>query len=358
MHLAATVILAFIPLVACNGLERRQTKTPLEASFIRECFDITYRYQCEESSYSQDAANVALKCGSAYLPFAEHYAAQCTRGDGGKFKGQFCFHLFTESTDYLMLGTECALVTNSTSSCTTGCRDLLQSLVSELGCCFRTVFNELLYELLVGNSISVTLEACNVVASTLCDTSFEVTVPDNADSCTPSEFWGRLGNYICRTDINQPVYDALLKNPNCVPLARHYANSCGLGTNNTFCVTLLETSFDPMNVTRAVSRSPVLNAAVESCANYSSFKTENCPLSCQNALNVAINKFGCCINLLNDSVNEVFLPHFSGEVATSCGIQSAGVCKSNLQLNGSTVVTATIFWIYILSLALLLDLTV
>ena len=59
-------------------------------------------------------------------------------------------------------------------------------------------------------------------------------------------------------------------------------------------------------------------------------------------------RFVCCINIFNDTFNEVLLPQFSGDVMTACGVESPGVCESALDLRaGSIIDRAIAVWAYI-----------
>ena len=346
MHLIFISIVVFVPFVASR-------ETVLEAAVTRECFDIIYRYTCDSTTYQQDGANIALMCGSDYLVYAENYAAACVRGDDG----DFCFHLFTDSPnlDLTQVALLCASAINSTS-CTTDCRDLLQSFVNEMGCCFNTIFNERLSQLLLGHSVVVSLDACGVDTPPACRSTFNLQIPDNADSCTYDEFWKRTVDYLCRTDVGQPYVDALLENPSCTPIARHYVNACSRGINGTYCLELFGTSFNPTVPTRTAFEHPELSNALTLCANYSSFRSEGCPSQCKGALELAIDEVGCCINHFNDSINEVLLPHFSGDVITACDVKSPGMCESDITIEGragSNTCTATAWFYICLSLALL-----
>lgn len=282
---------------------------------------------------------------------AENFAAQCIVGDDN----EFCLHLAT--AELFAQAVVCSSVTPN-STCTEECQDFLESTVDRFGCCFYTTFNERLSPLLLGRNVEVSLDACNVtVLESACENTFDLTVPSNADSCTYDEFWSRTVDYVCRTDIGQAYIDALLQNSSCTPLARHQINACSRGTNNTFCLDLFGGTFDPVFPLRTVYRHPELNNAITLCANYSTFASSGgCPAHCQDALETAIDVVGCCINLFNDTINEVTLPHFSGDVLTACGVESPGTCESDLTLGraGSATVKAITAWIYIcLSLALL-----
>ena len=134
-----------------------------------------------------------------------------------------------------------------------------------------------------------------------------------------------------------------------IPIARHYANYCGRA-NNRYCLDILQGSFPLINPTQSAFVNPFLKNVTTECANYTTFTLNMCPAPCKSALRTALNEFGCCINILNDTVNEILLPHISGSVMTACGLDSPGHCKSVLSISGSGSTTAS--WIY-LCLALL-----
>ena len=62
------------------------------------------------------------------------------------------------------------------------------------------------------------------------------------------------------------------------------------------------------------------------------FASDMCPAPCKSALQTAIGEFGCCINMFNDIVNQVLLPHTSGRVMTACDLATPGKCTSVLRL--------------------------
>ena len=49
-----------------------------------------------------------------------------------------------------------------------------------------------------------------------------------------------------------------------------------------------------------------------------------CPAPCKSTLHTATGEFGCCINMFNDIVNQVLLPHTSGRVMTACDLATPG----------------------------------
>ena len=93
---------------------------------------------------------------------------------------------------------------------------------------------------------------------------------------------------------------------------------------------------------------PYLKNVTSECANYSSF-AGHAPAPCKSALQTAIDEFGCCINMFNDTINQVLLPHISGRVMTACDLASPGNSTSVLSLGRTASITAkaSAAWIYI-----------
>ena len=314
-----------------------RAQTVLESSLTRECWRLGYVYQCEDSTYSRDAADLSLNCGQDYFVAAENYAALCTKNDAGNYRlnlpeYQFGTDESNRLSERIMMSCSPIVTAPSSASCSAECRSALLDLVEPQGCCFQTVFNERLSQLILGHDVDVFINACNITAPAPCDSSSfgELTVSSDAESCTYEEFWTRIIDYNCRPSVAQPYLDALVKNSTCIPLARHTVNTCGRGPNNTLCLDLFGTSFNPVFPERTIRLNPLANAVSVSCANYSSFQSEGCPLDCKNALETAVDELGCCLNLFNDDVNEVLIPYFSDDVMEACEVTFPPQCKSDL----------------------------
>ena len=93
---------------------------------------------------------------------------------------------------------------------------------------------------------------------------------------------------------------------------------------------------------------PYLKNVTSERANYSSF-AGHAPAPCKSALQTALDEFGCCINMFNDTINQVLLPHISGRVMTACDLASPGNSTSVLSLGRTASITAkaSAAWIYI-----------
>ena len=59
--------------------------------------------------------------------------------------------------------------------------------------------------------------------------AFDLTLPNNQESCTFPLFWGRVVKYLCSQAVGQPYVDNILRSPQCTSIARHFTNFCGRG---------------------------------------------------------------------------------------------------------------------------------
>ena len=349
----ALCALSLVAFVSCVAYSSGQSETVLQkAASMQECWDTVYRYNCELSTLAQDGADVALGCGDSYISFAESYISQCTKGPGD----EYCLNLYLFSKVDFSEATECAsAMAGNSTSCSIACRNFLQSVVDSMGCCLNTIFNERLSPILLQHDVRVSLAACNITAERACVSPITLTSQNVTQPCTLSEIWGRFAELLCRPDENQGYIDYLVKeNFACRPIAKAHVDACGRGPKDKYCVHLFETSYNPTNPMRVLSVHPGLKNAVTQCANYSSFQSAGCPVACRSAIEAAIDSVGCCINLFNDTVNEILLPQFSAEVMMACEIDSPGICESSLKLgSGSEALRSFNIWIHIWSALLM-----
>jgi hypothetical protein len=294
------------------------------------------------SGHAQGLIDVILPCGPDYLPFIESQVAQCTIGQNNTY----CFRAFsglnvTESR-------ACSSITNSSrSSCTAACRQFLMDTVNDGGCCVDNVFNARFSRSVLGYNIRVAFNACHVQVPKACETPFHIETPTTAASCTYRVFWGKVVKYLCTHSVGQPYVNAIIgTDPDCVPIARHYATYCGRA-NNQFCLDILQGPFPLVNPTQSAFVNPFLRNVTVQCANYTTFINNNCPKPCKTALQAALSEFDCCINIFNDSVNEILLPHISGNVMTACGLKSPGKCTSVISITSGTGSTTAAGWMYL-----------
>ena len=342
MDLATTVLCIFsviLPIAADNTILETAVSLP-------KCLTSIDRYTCM-TGHAQGLIDTILPCKPDYLQFIESQAAQCTTRHNNT--SLYCYHAFSGLN--ISQSRACSSIMNS--SCTPACRQFLMDTVNDGGCCVDTVFNSRFSRLVLGFDIRVAFKACHIQLPKACQTPFNIATPTTAAQYTYPEFWGKVVNYLCSRSVGQPYVNAITTDPDCVPIARHYTMYCGIA-NNHFCLDILQGSFPLMNPIQSAFTNPFLKNVTVQCANYTTF-VNTCPKTCQSAIQAAISKFHCCINMFNDSVNQILLPHISGNVMIACGLPSPGQCKSVLQLtisNGTASTTAGIIYLFLALLTL------
>ena len=327
--------------VLVAGNERSQTLQT--AVSMPECLRNIDRYTCT-TNHAQGLVDIVLQCGPDRIQFAENQAAQCSTNE----EGVYCFA--TLSTLNTTRARVCSSleIGNNSSACTSACLEFLQDTVEISGCCVDTVFNTRFSLLVLGFDIQVAFNVCNVQLPRACVSPINIMIPPTTDMCTFQQFWGRVVNYLCTASVGQPYVDAIVAtDPACTPIARHYASFCGRA-NGRYCLDILQGSFPLAHPTQNAFVNPYLKNVTSECA----IPLNTCSTSCKTALQTAIREFGCCINMFNDTVNQVLLPHISGRVMTACGLDSPGYCTSVLSVGRAGKVKASIVWI-LLCMALL-----
>jgi hypothetical protein len=230
----------------------------------------------------------------------------------------YCFRAFLGLN--ITQSRACSSIKNS-SSCTPACTEFLKDTVNDGGCCVDTVFNSRFSLLVLGYDIRVAFNVCSIQFPKACESPFNITTPITAARCTFREFWCQLVKYLCTLSVGQPYVNAIIAtDPACIPIARHYASYCG-HANNRFCLDILQGSFPLINPTQSAYVNPFMKNVTAECANYTIFMNM-CPAPCKSALRTTLTEFSCCINIFNNSVNEILLPHISGSVMTACGLDS------------------------------------
>ena len=292
------------------------------------CLRSIDQYVCTGSDYGQGLADIALQCGPDYISlYAETQAAQCSSTEDGVP----CFGAF-EGLNITTSAQACASLQlgDDAASCSSACSDFLQKLRKSGGCCVETVWQTGFSQLVLGFDIQIAFDVCNVDNPAACISPISLVVPSTSETCTFSEFWSRLVEYGCSESVGQPYVDNIVNtDPVCTPIARHYASSCGRA-NGRFCLDILQGVFPIVDSTQHAFVHPHLSNVTSACNNTSIASDGVCPAACRSALEMAIEEFGCCINMFNNTDTEVLLPHISNDVMKICGVESPGACESVL----------------------------
>ena len=331
--LASMKLIALYVSLLVSSVASAEETTLSAAVSEPNCLRSIDQYVCTGSDYGQGLVDIALQCGPDYISlYAETQAAQCSSTEDGVP----CFGAF-EGLNLTTSAQACASLQlgDDAASCSSACSDFLQQLRTSGGCCVETVWQTGFSQLVLGFDIQIAFDVCNVDNPAACISPISVVVPSTSETCTFSEFWSRLVEYGCSESVGQPYVDNIVNtDPVCTPIARHYASSCGRA-NDRFCLDILQGVFPIADSTQPAFVNPHLSNVTSAC-DYSSIASDGeCPAACSSALEIAIEEFGCCINMFNNTDTQVLLPHINSDVMTICGVESPGVCESVLTVSGA-----------------------
>ena len=143
----------------------------------------TTNYSCQKDT-NQRYIDALLR-NPACLPLVKNAANVCSRGTNNKF----CFDLYRTSlnpTDPTRTVrrhrglsnavSQCAnYSTFQTEGCSSGCRDALQAVIEEIGCCINN-FNDTVDNVLVPQFSAEVMIACNIPSPGVCEQDFRLTL--------------------------------------------------------------------------------------------------------------------------------------------------------------------------------------
>lgn len=150
------------------------TQTVLGSLSTCECFHLGYVHQCEASTYKRGVAKVFFSCGGN----------SCAAAGGNmhtKWHGVYHFNIpdYQFGTDEANRISEqimmlCSTIANAPdSSHWEECYSAFLDLTELHRCCFQTVFNEQLPQIILGHDIDIFINACNITAQPLVTSQFQ-----------------------------------------------------------------------------------------------------------------------------------------------------------------------------------------
>lgn len=239
----------------------------------------------------------------------------CSRDENGRF----CFELRQNASNYTnSVTTNCPrLNTYSGYNCTDSCRDALQDLKSNIGCCLNDLYNTTLP---FSNFLNAGLwSACGVISPDFCGDS-TLTPGSVIANGNCSDFNDLIEQLYSRFYCNADVFRLYLDNYQQCGYHDQYdlfINLCRVTENDELCGVL---------VTSTISNASSYLGAVNSECLQQNF-TQGCTHTCQTALNNVKSTIGCCVNLYNSFPNAT-----NPALWSACGISfpSAELCPSTL----------------------------
>ena len=293
-----------------------------------DCSTIIFDYQCGPSGYAQQLVDIGLGCGND--SYARGTADTCARNVNGKTCGEASVRFFSSNAELVSAGS-CSDVIIS-GSCSSTCRNFLESTSSKLGCCVNVNINTTsspfsgLFDYRLWNLCDVPLPP------EFCEDQLSLDPPQNVQDCSSEEFVSRLVDYQCMPSVGQPLVNALLQDERCIIFATAVVDACSTNANGQPCAEVIGLDF------LSISDDPLLGSLLTNCSD----SVETCSPSCQSAVTNIADAYGCCVNIYNSTVTGIQLPSLSYSLWNSCGVDSPGFCNSSLTTSLDPSPTPTI----------------
>ena len=194
-------------LFAAGTRHKRQVRNPREETCSTD--EYTRRYFaifCDPSNdgYGQPLVDIYAEC---ILDETRKLVHECSRDENGRF----CYELRHNASNYTnSVTTNCPStysVTESTYQCTDPCRDALENLKSNIGCCLNDLYNTTSPS---SNFLNTRLwSACGIIRPDFCSGSTLTQGSLSSSNCKSdySKWLERLYQFHCNVDIFYPYLD-------------------------------------------------------------------------------------------------------------------------------------------------------
>ena len=228
---------------------------------------------------------------------------------------RFCYDVAVRASNYTnSVTTNCPrLSTYSGYQCTDPCRDALQNLKSNVGCCLNTeLYNT---SATFSNFLNTSLwSACRISRPGFCSDSSLRLGSVTSRNCSNAHLNEQLLTQIyCSAEVFKPYID-VFQQCGYSNYYDSYVNQCRVNENNEFCYKVAKNITDYL---RAVESQCHLNF------------TQGCTHSCQAALNTFETTSGCCVQYFNATFPNATNP----ALWSACGISFPESCPSTVLLD-------------------------
>ena len=237
----------------------------------------------------------------------------------------FCFDVAVGASDYTnFVMTNCPrLSTYSGYQCTNSCRDALQNLKWNIGCCLNTRnYNA---SATFSNFLDAGLwSACRISRPGFCTDSTLMLGSVTSRNCSNEYLNEQMITQIyCSAEVFKPYID-VFQQCGFPSYYDYYINLCRVNENNEFCYRIAS---NVANYLRAIESQCHLDF------------TQGCFHSCQAALNNFKTAFGCCVNatISGSTVPNAINPAFW----SACGISFPENCRSTLLFKSANPPSST-----------------
>ena len=291
-----------------------------QANF-RQCDMVLLKELCTNGAY-QDYASVFQRCNDSTTAYL--FQTICTPNSMGEVCADDIF---------LQKGIK-RVCSDSNSTCSSDCKDLLNSTRSELGCCIASIYNDSTTPLLYSPTAYAypLWSSCEVEpVEAECPPSL-ITLPPAQDDTICSSYshiekTQLASATLCTPHFINPILQ-LSSKLNCYSIVTEL--SCRVNQLGLYCGALYEISYD------------FFVAANESCND-----TTTCDPLCTEILNSMANTVGCCFNQdYNNTraLSPLTFEWLSYEFWSMCDLRPPGLCELRLvDINGTVQPVTTIF---------------
>ena len=276
----------------------------LEASTKEQC----------SPSFAQSVIDMVSQCGQVGGDAAIEFENDCRKNSAGKLCGAIDVR-----------NVEIICQSSSSTGCSPECRESLNKVVTDNGCC--------MYHL---GSLQDLFPLCVVDIPSPCPPT-SLNIPPTSSSklsCQADDDFDKFYREIV-CSLASPIMDSLNSN-NCPGFAKSVEIEC-IEQDGEFCVEKLKEN----------STMDELNEAYFNC-----YFTPGCSTSCKMSLNNLTDILGCCLNIYNPSYvmgTQYFDPNIAfaitgdNDLWQECGITPPGICASASPLH--TTVGSIAFFI-------------
>ena len=287
------------------------------AEILTECTKISQEYQCT-SGFTQGRIREALICRNESA--ARLFADGCAKNE----QGEYCsVAVVTFALSPTQLASVIANCGSTRIRCTDECRNSLESLKNQLGCCLNSIYNTTANPGFgaIRQYLSYSLwQQCNVVPPSACTNGLAVPqAPSNAQTCTLEQYSRRITEYDCSSSNGQPVVNRILRDNRCINYAKTLVDACAINSNGQYCSEVLSND---------IGSDGSFTFSLTDC-----YTITTCTPNCRRSIEDAKSTYGCCLGATNQTYNALGIryPPFSYAVWSSCGVNPPEAqCTSTL----------------------------
>ena len=288
------------------------------SSGIMPCSKVVLHAWCS-ASFAQDTAMLYKECERDF----SFHESRCRVDEQGDYCGSF-----SDNLDIVKLASEACLnqTTTTTMTCSNECRQRLQVLKEDMGCCINEVLNTTtigpanhlrLFEYSLWKTCGIDSPPENCPPSTLA----KVPKPKTTGNCRFQEFFLRRFQIECKDSTLKALADDYNAH-GCQQVSADLPKACSITEKGVWCVEKFLT-----NLTSTLS---LMNLAQFHCSG-----NGNCTAECRTALQGIRSNLGCCINnLFNNNYFRLidtealfFSVLAKNEVWNRCGVTHRNSCK-------------------------------